>query len=62
MQKHLMFRKKDLIIAQGAAFRIQRGDNNTYSVRVDGTTFEDVVILVMILKETSLILVYKSYI
>ncbi|XP_034186806.2 A disintegrin and metalloproteinase with thrombospondin motifs 1 isoform X1 [Osmia lignaria lignaria] len=47
IQKHLTFRKKDLIIAQGAAFRIQRRDDNTYSVRVDGTTFEDVVILLV---------------
>ncbi|XP_076391435.1 A disintegrin and metalloproteinase with thrombospondin motifs 2 isoform X1 [Megachile rotundata] len=46
MQNHLTSRKKDLIIVQDAAFRIQKY-NNTYSVRAAGTTFEDVVILLV---------------
>lgn len=46
MQNHSTSRKKDLIIVQGAAFRIRKHDNNTYSVRAAGTSFEDVVILV----------------
>ena len=46
MQENLVFRKRDLTIVQGAAFRVQKRGNNTYSIEADGTAFEDVVILV----------------
>lgn len=46
VQENLASRKRDLTIAHGAAFRIQKRENNTYSVKTDGTAFEDVVILV----------------
>lgn len=46
MQENLVFRKRDLTIVQGAAFRVQKRGNNTYSIEADGSAFEDVVILV----------------
>ncbi|XP_015434707.1 PREDICTED: A disintegrin and metalloproteinase with thrombospondin motifs 3-like [Dufourea novaeangliae] len=46
VQENLTSRKGDVTIVQGAAFRTQKR-NNTYSLKADGTAFEDVVILVV---------------
>lgn len=46
VQENLASRKRDITIVQGAAFRVQKRGNNTYSIEANGTTFEDVVILV----------------
>ncbi|XP_076296368.1 A disintegrin and metalloproteinase with thrombospondin motifs 3 [Lasioglossum baleicum] len=45
--ENLISRKRDLTIVQGAAYRIQKHGNNTYSVKASGTATEDVVILVV---------------
>ncbi|XP_054016241.1 A disintegrin and metalloproteinase with thrombospondin motifs 3-like isoform X1 [Hylaeus anthracinus] len=48
VQENLASRKRDLTIVQGAAFRIQKRDDSNYSLRAYGTTFEDVVILLLV--------------
>ncbi|XP_076752855.1 A disintegrin and metalloproteinase with thrombospondin motifs 3 [Xylocopa sonorina] len=48
VQEYLASRKRDLTIVQGAAFRVQRHGNNTYSIDADGTAFEDVVVLLVV--------------
>ncbi|KAK9307654.1 hypothetical protein QLX08_002067 [Tetragonisca angustula] len=48
VQENLVFRKRDLTIVQGAAFRVQKRGNNTYSIEGDGSAFEDVVILLVV--------------
>lgn len=52
VQENLASRKRDITIVQGAAFRVQKRGNNTYSIEANGTTFEDVVILLMVAKDT----------
>ncbi|XP_017762475.1 PREDICTED: A disintegrin and metalloproteinase with thrombospondin motifs 3-like [Eufriesea mexicana] len=52
VQDNLASRKRDLTIVQGAAFRVQTRNNNTYSIEADGTTFEDVVILLVVSENT----------
>ncbi|XP_031850064.1 A disintegrin and metalloproteinase with thrombospondin motifs 3 isoform X2 [Nomia melanderi] len=46
--ENLISRQRDLTIVQGAAYRTQKTDNNTYTVKADGTAFDDVVILVVL--------------
>ncbi|XP_076647528.1 A disintegrin and metalloproteinase with thrombospondin motifs 1 [Halictus rubicundus] len=46
--ENLISRKRDLTIVQGAAYRIQKHGNDTYSVKAYGTATEDVVILVVV--------------
>ncbi|XP_076243278.1 A disintegrin and metalloproteinase with thrombospondin motifs 3 [Calliopsis andreniformis] len=48
VQENLVSRKRDLMIVHGAAFRIQKRDNNMFTVKGNGTAFEDIVTLVVI--------------